>query len=544
MKNASCSVAIFALLVCYPAFGGTHAAFGAGSGRRGMLIAMRRASQKTDRPAGIARLAESDEVDPRLPNVMLVGDSISIGYTKPVRELLKSKANVYRPPTNCADTSKGLLQLDSWLGDKEWDVIHFNWGLHDLKYIDKEGRRVPPEKGGRQLHTVEQYAENLDRLVISLERTGARLVWASTTPVPEGAAGRIKGDAAKYNDAAAKIMQRHAVAINDLYGFAVPRVKEIQRPADVHFTAEGSKLLARQVAASILGAMRRPKEPSRKSYTPVPIDQSRQYGPAKGKRIKLFVLSGQSNMAGQGVSAELPLQMQRGSDRVLMFENGRWQPLRPLTGRFGPEIAFAHEIAKAWPDETIGIVKQAKGGTGILAWSPVWTREKADLTGDGHKGNLWKALTDKVRRARDAAQCEVMAFVWQQGGKDMRRIETGKAYLENLKALIAGLRRQTGVADMPFILGSYRTDEMPDDLSGFDPEKVGTKYGRAGAAYVLKAQFDIQEAAPPCKMVPLRNLERHPRNVHYNTNGQLELGSLFAKAYLELSPDKASEQAR
>ncbi len=192
-------------------------------------------------------------------------------------------------------------------------------------------------------------------------------------------------------------------------------------------------------------------------------------------------------------------------------------------------------MAKAWPHETIGIVKQAKGGTGILAWSPAWTKEKADLTGDAHKGNLWKELTAKVRDARESADCEVMGFVWQQGGKDMQRLEAGKAYLENLKALITGLRKETGVADLPFVLGSYRMGDIPDDLSSIDLKKLGVKYGRSGAAYVLQAQWDIQKAAPPCKMVPLRDLERHPADVHYNTNGQLELGRLFAEGYLALT---------
>jgi hypothetical protein len=281
--------------------------------------------------------------------------------------------------------------------------------------------------------------------------------------------------------------------------------------------------------------MKKSKIASRNSYKPVPIDEKKQYGPAKGEKIKLFILSGQSNMAGAGVSAELPEEMRRGNDRVLMFENGKWQPLRPLRNRFGPEIAFGHTMAKAWPNETIGIVKQAKGGTGILAWSPIWTKEKADLTRDGHKGNLWKVLTDKIRDARQSADCEVMAFIWQQGGADMRKFETGKAYLENLKVLITGLRKETGVADLPFILGSYRTDEIPDDLTGINLQKLSKKYRRPGAAYVLKAQSDIQKAAPPCKMVPLRNLERHPQDVHYNTNGQLELGKLFAEGYLALT---------
>ena len=73
-----------------------------------------------------------------LPRVLLIGDSISIGYTLAVRDLLEGVANVHRPGTNCGPTLRGLDQLDQWLGDLPWDVIHFNWGLHDLKYIEPD----------------------------------------------------------------------------------------------------------------------------------------------------------------------------------------------------------------------------------------------------------------------------------------------------------------------------------------------------------------------------------------------------------------------
>ena len=79
-----------------------------------------------------------------LPRVLLIGDSISIGYTLPTRELLKGKANVHRIPTNGGPTIRGLVQIDSWLGDGKWDVIHFNWGLHDLKFMPHGKRQVLP----------------------------------------------------------------------------------------------------------------------------------------------------------------------------------------------------------------------------------------------------------------------------------------------------------------------------------------------------------------------------------------------------------------
>jgi len=191
---------------------------------------------------------------PNLPRVLLIGDSISIGYTLPVRALLKGKANVHRAPTNCGPTTRGLAALDKWLGDGKWDVIHFNWGLHDLKYMDDKGRLAPVEKGHQQV-PIEQYEKNLDELVTRLKKTGARLIWATTTPVPEGATGRVPGDEVKYNAAAKRVMEKHGVAIDDLYAFAKPRLAQIQLPKNVHFTKAGSAELAKQVAASILKAL-------------------------------------------------------------------------------------------------------------------------------------------------------------------------------------------------------------------------------------------------------------------------------------------------
>ncbi|KRP37015.1 MAG: hypothetical protein ABS34_04775 [Opitutaceae bacterium BACL24 MAG-120322-bin51] len=66
-----------------------------------------------------------------LPNVLIIGDSISIAYTQPVVEQLKGVANVQRVKANCGDTQRGLQSLHVWLGRTHWDVIHFNWGLHD-----------------------------------------------------------------------------------------------------------------------------------------------------------------------------------------------------------------------------------------------------------------------------------------------------------------------------------------------------------------------------------------------------------------------------
>lgn len=194
------------------------------------------------------------EDDPKLPRVLLLGDSISIGYTLSVRELLKGKANVHRAPTNCGPTIRGLEQIDAWLGEGKWDVIHFNWGLHDLKYMGPNGGNLadPKNPASHQQVPPADYEKNLRTLVKRLKKTGAKLIWCSTTPYPDTVKGRVAADAMKYNAIAAKVMAEEGVSINDLHGYCVGKLAEIQQTANVHFTKDGSAKLA-GVVAKVIG---------------------------------------------------------------------------------------------------------------------------------------------------------------------------------------------------------------------------------------------------------------------------------------------------
>jgi hypothetical protein len=204
--------------------------------------------QKQPNPA----FAEVEDIA-GLPRVLLIGDSISIGYTVPVRELLKGKANVHRPKTNNGPTTAGLRSIDEWLGDGQWDVIHFNWGLHDLKYMGAKGQNLtdPGDPSSQQQVPPEEYEKNLEQLVSRLEKTGARLIWRNTTPVPEGASGRVVGDAVKYNAIAEKVMGQHGIEIHDLYSFVQVQQDKIMLPANVHFTKDGYDALGQDVARVI-----------------------------------------------------------------------------------------------------------------------------------------------------------------------------------------------------------------------------------------------------------------------------------------------------
>ncbi|MFC5457573.1 SGNH/GDSL hydrolase family protein [Prosthecobacter fluviatilis] len=182
-----------------------------------------------------------------LPRVLLIGDSISMGYTLPVRKLLEGKANVHRIPTNGGPTKNGVANIAKWLGTGKWDVIHFNWGIHDLKYMPDGKRQVEPVA----------YEANLRSLVATLKKTGAKLIWATTTPIPEGELNppRKFGQVKEYNEIAAKVMAENGIAIDDLNAWITPQLATMQKARDVHYTAAGSDYLAKQVAAEITKAL-------------------------------------------------------------------------------------------------------------------------------------------------------------------------------------------------------------------------------------------------------------------------------------------------
>ncbi len=193
----------------------------------------------------------------KLPRVLIIGDSISIGYTPFVKDLFKGKAEIIHAPGNSESTARGLEKLDAWLGTNTWDVIHFNWGLHDMKYIDAHTKMTDVAKG-KQWVPVDQYEPNLRTLVQRLKKTGAKLVWCSTTPVPTGVFGRIPGQETVYNAAALRVMQAEKVPVDDLCAFVGTPEHRIAlggRLKDVHYNADGYQALAGEVAKAISAAL-------------------------------------------------------------------------------------------------------------------------------------------------------------------------------------------------------------------------------------------------------------------------------------------------
>ena len=151
----------------------------------------------------------------------------------------------------------GIKGLPKWLDEKKgkWDLIHFNWGLWDLCYRNPESKNQGhrDKVDGTLTHTPEEYAANLETIVGELKKTGATLVFATTTPVPEGEAGRKVGDDAVYNSAALVVMKEHGIAVDDLHAVMVGKMEQYaKKPGDVHFTEEGYAMLGNAVAGAVL----------------------------------------------------------------------------------------------------------------------------------------------------------------------------------------------------------------------------------------------------------------------------------------------------
>ena len=196
----------------------------------------------------------------KLPKILILGDSISIGYFPFVQKSLVGKADIRRPllPNggfeNCGGTSKALKRIYNWIGDTNWDLIHFNFGLHDIKHVNPVNGKNSNSFNDPHQASPEQYKDNLEKIVEILKKTNAKLIFATTTPYPKSKLkpARKPGMHKIYNQIALTIMKKYNVKINDLHSFVLPRMNELQRPNNVHFSEYGSKELAKVAVKSIL----------------------------------------------------------------------------------------------------------------------------------------------------------------------------------------------------------------------------------------------------------------------------------------------------
>jgi hypothetical protein len=120
---------------------------------------------------------------------------------------------------------------------------------------------------------------------------------------------------------------------------------------------------------------------------------------------------------------------------------------------------MAHQLAEHWPEDTIGIIKVASGGTGIRGFEKNWSFERSDLTFDGKKGSLYQDLMNAVTEAKRISKPEFCGFVWKQGAADGTKKVLAEEYYDTFTQLVSDLRSDLGVPDLPVFVLSYMNDE-------------------------------------------------------------------------------------
>ncbi|MGI9474319.1 MAG: SGNH/GDSL hydrolase family protein [Rubripirellula sp.] len=208
--------------------------------------------------------------DPDKLRYLFIGDSISGNYSRGLRDTLATRFNLHHPPTNCGSAANGSKNIVNWLGaydqpNRHWDVISFNHGHWDV---------------GKDKAT---YQRDLEKMVGELEKTGAKLVWVTTCPVPNGfpaagdlvpgsnamksnAPGRKAGVMKKYlNPWALEVMNRHPeISICDQWQFVRDGdlYAEWWSNQNVHFGGTGADALGRFLGEHVDRVMKSSTDPA------------------------------------------------------------------------------------------------------------------------------------------------------------------------------------------------------------------------------------------------------------------------------------------
>ena len=176
--------------------------------------------------------------------VLLIGDSISVGYRSEVHKLLNGDAYV-----SAISTSKGIdnpnlireIDFYAHAEEFEYEAIHFNNGLHGF-HLDDEGYREGYERVIAYFH--EQYPS-------------VKLILALSTPVT------VVGDAGTFSDEndivlrrnriVCELAEKYGLEVNDLYACVAGRA-ELSAGDGYHYKAEGYQVLSKQIVALLRGA--------------------------------------------------------------------------------------------------------------------------------------------------------------------------------------------------------------------------------------------------------------------------------------------------
>lgn len=180
-----------------------------------------------------------------LPNILYVGDSISINTMSQLTQRLMGIANICHIYANAGASGRGADCIDEWLGGTggsiKWNYVLFNFGIHD---IQKAG-------GGAPQTSPDEYKRNLDAIVSSIRRYGAVSIWVTTTPIPPAIVGDKFANPAPYAAISANEMRVLHVPIIDTYSAILPSNDTGHRGSNVHWTPAATAILADTIAGAV-----------------------------------------------------------------------------------------------------------------------------------------------------------------------------------------------------------------------------------------------------------------------------------------------------
>ncbi len=228
-------------------------------------------------------LPATSQTKTELPKVVLLGDSIRLGYAEAVSKKLGTIVEISSTKENGGDSSNVLKNLDVWVIKQQPAVVHLNAGLHDIK-LDK--------KSGKHQVELEQYEANLRQIVERIRKeTKATLIFANTTPIIDerhakrkGAFDRFEADVKRYNERALAVMAELNVPVHDLHALVNHAgADELLGGDGTHYTPTGNERLADAVADSLRRhlflAQNMPKE-----FVPAPKASADAYRKAEEER--------------------------------------------------------------------------------------------------------------------------------------------------------------------------------------------------------------------------------------------------------------------